>query len=69
MQDEDFEGPPTVWVVGTVIAGVLSGIGLVMVLEYFSDRLSPDQSCLSGQCGLEVVVENPSTQVHLKTDV
>ena len=42
MHDDDFEAPPTVWVVITVVGGIATGIGLIVCLEYLGDRLSPD---------------------------
>lgn len=44
MQNEQIEGPSTVWVIGTIVAGVLSGFGLIFGLEYLSDRLNIKQS-------------------------
>lgn len=42
MDNQDFEAPPTGWVVLTVIGGVATGLGLIASLEYLSDRLSPN---------------------------
>ena len=41
MHDDDFEAPPTVWVVITVVGGIATGLGLIVSLEYLGDRLSP----------------------------
>ena len=40
MDNNDFEAPPTGWVVFTVIGGIATGLGLIVSLEYLGDRLS-----------------------------
>jgi len=47
MNDENFEGPPAVLAFLTVVGGIATAIGLILTLEYVSDRLrlsTPAQS-------------------------
>ncbi|NEQ43545.1 MAG: hypothetical protein F6K00_08280 [Leptolyngbya sp. SIOISBB] len=39
--DENFQGPPTVWVVTSFIGGIATGLALIYGLEMLGDRLSP----------------------------
>ena len=48
MNDDNFEGPPTTWVVLTVIGGIATALGLIAGLEYLSDRLSPHSGSMCG---------------------
>ncbi|ESA38988.1 hypothetical protein N836_29780 [Leptolyngbya sp. Heron Island J] len=41
MNEEDFIGPPTIWVVLTVLGGIATALGLIITLEYAIRRLSP----------------------------
>lgn len=41
MNKEDFVGPPTIWVVITMLGGIATALGLIITLEYASRRLSP----------------------------
>lgn len=42
MNQDEFIGPPTVWVVFTVVAGIATALGLIITLEYASKRVSPE---------------------------
>ncbi len=44
MNQDNFIGPPTIWVVLTVIGGITTAVGLIITLEYVSKRLSPRTS-------------------------
>ena len=41
MNKEDFMGPPTIWVVLTVLGGISTALGLIITLEYASRKLLP----------------------------
>jgi len=41
--DGDFQRPPTLWVIASFVGGIATGIGLIISLEYLSDRLSLNQ--------------------------
>ncbi len=56
MDDENFEAPPTILVIGTVIAGVLSGIGLIILLEYLSKKIPPQPSSTSNHRVISMVI-------------
>ena len=43
-KDYDFIGPPTIWVIFTVIGGITTAVGLIIALEYADKRLSPKPS-------------------------
>ncbi|NEQ32326.1 MAG: hypothetical protein F6K04_15210 [Leptolyngbya sp. SIO4C5] len=36
--DYDFQFPPTIWVVSSVVGGILTGLGLIWSMEYLRDR-------------------------------
>ena len=48
ISDLNIEGPPTIWVISTVVGGIVTGVGLILGLEYLIDRLSDDVSDMSG---------------------
>ncbi|EKU97889.1 hypothetical protein Lepto7375DRAFT_7134 [Leptolyngbya sp. PCC 7375] len=56
MNNDDFIGPPTIWVVLTVVGGIATALGLIVTLEYVSRRLSPETSSIP-QSSLTVSVE------------
>lgn len=41
MNQDKLMGPPTIWVVLTVLGGIATALGLIATLEYASRRLSP----------------------------
>lgn len=45
--DNDFEAPPTIWVIAVVVGGIATGLGLIAGLEYLSDRISTKSSSMS----------------------
>ena len=55
--DDDFEAPPTSWVIATVVAGIATGLGLITGLEYLSNRISSKSSSLSD---LVIILEERS---------
>lgn len=44
MDDANFESPPMIWIVSTILGGIITGFGLILGLEYFLDRLVPDSN-------------------------
>lgn len=46
MNKDEFIGPPTIWVVLTVVGGITTALGLIVTLEYASKRLSPKTSLI-----------------------
>ena len=54
MNKDEFIGPPTIWVVLTVVGGIATALGLIVTLEYASKRLSPKTS-LNTQSFLAIV--------------
>lgn len=57
MHEDNFIGPPTIWVVLTVIGGVATALGLIITLESINRRLSPKTSSIT-QLYSAVPVEN-----------
>ena len=45
--NDDFEAPSTSWAIATVVAGIATGLGLIIGLEYLSNRISSKNSSLS----------------------
>ncbi len=41
MHYDEFEAPPTIWVVMSVVGGIATGLGLITSLEYLGDRFFP----------------------------
>ncbi|MEL6398326.1 MAG: hypothetical protein AAFO87_16915 [Cyanobacteria bacterium J06607_6] len=39
--DENFQGPPTVWVITSFVGGIATGLALIYGLEMLGNRLSP----------------------------
>ena len=60
MNKDDFIGPPTIWVLLTVVGGITTALGLILTLEYVNKRLSPQTTSSSAQPSLTVSVESHS---------
>lgn len=46
INDYEFDAPPTLLVLMTIFGGIITGLGVVLSLEYLGDRLSPNTSFL-----------------------
>ncbi len=61
MNQDEFIGPPTIWVVFTVVGGIATALGLIITLEYANKRLSPKANSIA-QSSLADPVESRLNQ-------
>ncbi|MEM9807480.1 MAG: hypothetical protein AAF959_19625 [Cyanobacteria bacterium P01_D01_bin.56] len=64
--DNDFEAPPTIWVIAVVVGGIATGLGLIAGLEYLSDRISIKSSSMPNAL-IAIEVESLSNKQMLNT--
>lgn len=64
MNKDEFIGPPTIWVLFTVVGGITTALGLILALEYVNKRLSPQSTGSLVQPSVAVSVTS-----HLELDL
>lgn len=64
IHDGDFQRPPTIWVIVSFAGGIATGIGLIISLEYLSDRLSLNQAALTTGDTAIVSMTSPKSLIN-----